>query len=102
MEKTPLEYDVSGKEDLQDTVQQYMSLNIQSELQQNGLYQSIYMLDWPSQIPDLNRIKNVWRTLKVIFRDVCSTLTKLEVFRSKEWVIKECQDIQKLPSYILG
>lgn len=52
------------------------------------------MLDWPSQIPDLNRNKNVWQNLKVIFRDALSTLTKLQVFHSKEWVINERQDTQ--------
>ena len=54
--------------------------------------QSLNVLEWPSQSPDLNPIEHLWRDLKkAVQQHSPSNLTKLERICSEEW--------EKLPKY---
>ena len=44
---------------------------------------SVNVLEWPSQIPDLNLIEHLWRDLKMAVHP--SNLTKLERICREEW-----------------
>jgi hypothetical protein len=47
---------------------------------------SLNVLEWPSQILDLNRIKRLWRDLKIAMqRWSPSNLTELERICREEW-----------------
>jgi transposase len=53
---------------------------------------SLNMLEWPSQSPDLNPIKPLWRDLKIAVQQRSpSYLTELERICREEW--------EKLPKY---
>ena len=53
---------------------------------------SLNILEWPSQSPDLNHIKHLWRDLKIAMqRHSLSNLTELERICREEW--------EKLPKY---
>jgi hypothetical protein len=53
---------------------------------------SLNVLEWPSQSPDLNLIKHLWRDLKTaVQRHSTSNLTELERICRKQW--------EKLPKY---
>jgi transposase len=55
--------------------------------------QSLNVLEWPSQSPDLNPIKHLWRDLEISVQQRSpSTLTELERICREEW--------EKLPKYM--
>jgi transposase len=47
---------------------------------------SLDVFEWPSQSPDLNPIKHLWRDLKITVQQHSpSNLTKLEMICREEW-----------------
>ena len=53
---------------------------------------SLNVLEWPSQIPDLNPIEHLWRDLKIAVQQrFTSNLKELERICREEW--------EKLPKY---
>ena len=58
---------------------------------------SVEVLQWPSQSPDLNPIENLWKTLKTrVHARRPSNLTELEVFAKEEWAkipVELCQSL---------
>ena len=50
------------------------------------MQESLNVLEWPSQSPDLNPIKHLWRDLKIaVQRHSPTNLTELERISREEW-----------------
>ena len=58
---------------------------------------SVEVLQWPSQSPDLNPIENLWKTIKArVHARRPSNLTELEVFATEDWAkipVELCQTL---------
>jgi hypothetical protein len=69
-----------------------MHMTTHLELQDGLLDKSVNVLQWPSQSPDLNPNKHLWRDLKIaVQRHSPSILTALERICREQWA--------KLPKY---
>ena len=72
----------------QDNYPKHTAKTTQEWLQNKSLND----LEWPSQSPDLNLIKHLWRDMKIaVQRRSSSNLTELERICREEW--------EKLPKY---
>lgn len=55
----------------------------------------IHVLEWPSQSPDLNPIKNLWQDLKTAVHKRCSSnLTELELLCKEDGQEFQSLDVQ--------
>lgn len=54
---------------------------------------NLNVLEQPSQSPDLNPIKTLWKDLKIaVYQQYPSSLTRLEQFWQEEWAKKKRND----------
>ena len=61
---------------------------------------SLNVLEWPSQSPDLNLIKNLWRDLKIAVQQRSpSNLTELDKICREEWELPKYSCAQLLVSH---
>ncbi len=64
---------------------------------------SVTVLEWPSQSPDLNPIEHLWRDLKMaVHQRLPSNLTELERIRKEEWQRIPKSRCEKLVNKILS